>query len=573
MKLFFSSMRREKGTLYSLVTRYYIFFAAAVLLLAFIVVRLTDESLEMANITIDVDKIINNKEALKSEKYDRLSTGGMLGKGSYFEVLDEAAKVIYSSDKSKSNEYSPEVLQFIPDVSGNTYYYLDSVIGDDGKNRGYILNKYMAVTSDEDEQFGLGGIAVFDEDRNVIFQNEGINIKHISDSEYKILFENDEDTYLQKFEFTTGSGDVRTMLIHQDFSSSSANNAYRKIYMTAILSFLFILSIFVVFFVLNTAFAVRKPIKMLQNAMDDFGSGNKDVAITYSGPKEFVQIMDSFNEMAGKLATAEREKEKLEEERQKILADISHDLKTPVTVIQGYARAVADGFVPESEVNKYLETISRKSDNLAELINSFYEYSKLEHPQFRIYKKECDICEYFREYLAIKYSELDLSGYEMEISIPEKVIKKSIDEAQLKRVFENIISNSVKSNPKGTVIYAGMEVLEGKTDIDNKVYRNDNVSKTAGSERGNKNDRMAQNYDDRSPKVVIYLGDNGVGVPAAIRDDVFKPFIVGDDARTSGKGTGLGLAIAKQIIEAHGGTIRLMDENESDYSTMFEIIL
>ncbi|WP_408071867.1 ATP-binding protein [Butyrivibrio sp. JL13D10] len=535
MKNILSSMKRERGTLYSLVTRYYLFFAAAVLLLAFLVVEITDDFLTRTNVTIDANRIISNRDLLLSEKYDKLNISRNVGENSYFEILDDKAQVIYSSDKSKTKKYSREELELIPDILGNTYYYIDSVLGNNGETTGYVLQKYSTVFAKDGEQFGTIGVAVLDENRNVVYSDSGINLKHISDKEFEILYENGGDTYLQKYEFTTNDEQERTMLIHQDFNYTSLNNAYRKIYTTAILVFLLILAAFVVFFVFNTALAVRRPINMLEDAMTDLGSGNKDVAISYSGPKEFVHIVDSFNDMAGKLSNAEKEKQKLEEERQKMLADISHDLKTPITVIQGYAKAVADGMVPENEQKKYLDTISSKADILSELINTFYEYSKLEHPEFQLYKKECDICEYFREYLAAKYDELDIAGYEMKIDIPEEKILKPIDEAQLKRVFENIIANSVKSNPKGTLICAEMKKVR--------------------------------------EKVVIHLGDNGVGVPVSIRGEIFKPFIVGDDARTSGKGTGLGLSIAKLIVEAHGGTIRLMDENESDYSTMFEIVL
>ena len=528
-------MKREKGTLYSLVTRYYLFFAAAVLLLAFLVVNITEKILGEVSITIDEDKILDNISLLQNEKYDKLISRANFGETSFFEILDEEANVIFTSDKSQNNKYSREELEFLPDIQGNTYFYLDKVIGSDSEPSGYVLHKYSTFGLGADEKFGLSGIAVFDANRNAVYSDADINITHMSESVFKILEENGSDSYLQKYEFVTTGGLNRTMIVHQDFSYDSLKKAYRKIYTTAILVFLLILTAFVVFFVLNTALAVRKPINMLQEAMTDLGSGNRDVAINYSGPKEFVQIADSFNNMAGKLSKAEKEKEKLEEDRQKMLADISHDLKTPITVIQGYAKAVADGLVPESEQKKYLETINRKADNLAELINTFYEYSKLEHPEFQLYKQECDICEYFREYLAGKYSELNLAGYEMEIEIPEEIITKNIDEAQLKRVFENIITNSVKSNPKGTLIFA----------------------------------EMKKNED----KVVIHLGDNGVGVPDSIRSDIFKPFIVGDEARTSGKGTGLGLAIAKLIVESHGGTIRLMDKMESGYSTMFEIAL
>lgn len=528
-------MKREKGTLYSLVTRYYVFFAAAVLLLAFLVVNYINRSVAKISFSFDINKIMNNAGLLQSERYDRFNEKINLGDTSYFEILDEKANVIYSSNWGKMKEYNLEDLEFIPDITGNAYYYLDEILGNDAKPTGYIMHKYTNIYTDEGENYGLTGIAILDKDRNVVYSDPGINIKHISENEFRLIYENGEETYLQKYEFANNDGKKRVMLIHQDYNSSSAEIIYRRIYTTAVIAFLFILTAFVVFFVFNTALAVRRPINMLQDAMNDLGSGNRDVAINYSGPKEFVQIADAFNDMTEKLIDAEKEKGELEKERQKMLADISHDLRTPITVIQGYAKAVADGLVPETEQKKYLETISKKADNLSELINTFYEYSKLEHPEFQIYKRSCDICEYFREYLADKYSELDIAGYEMEIDIPEEKIVKDIDEAQLKRVFENIIANSVKSNPKGTQIYAGM-----------------------------KKDKE---------KIVILLGDNGVGIPKAIRDEVFKPFIVGDESRTSGTGTGLGLAIAKRIVKAHGGTIRLLDENETGYSTMFEIVL
>ena len=535
-------MKSGRGTLYSLVTRYYIFFAAAVLLLVFLVVNVSGYFIERTEMIPDIKNFISNTSLIENEKYDRLNIHKYLSKKSYFEVLDEAANVIYTSDESRKNTYSPEELEFIPEESGNSYYYMEQVADDKGRNVGYLINKYAVINSDEGETISLSGIVILDKDKKVVFSDLGLDMDYISDREFDILYGNGEDTYLQKYEFTNVKGQKRTMLIHQDFSSSSLAGAYRRIYTTAILFFILVFAIFVVIFVLHTAFAVRKPITVLQDAMGELGKGNRDVAITYSGPREFVQIMDSFNDMADKLSRAELENKKLEQERQKILADISHDLRTPITVIQGYSRAVADGIVPEGEQAKYLDTISRKADNLSELINAFYEYSKLEHPEFQLFEKECNICEYFREYLAGKYSELDIAGYEMDIDIPEERIMKTIDTAQLKRVFENIISNSIRSNPAGTRIYAGL-----KKDND---------------------------------KVIIYLGDNGVGVPSSIRDEIFKPFVVGDDARTSGKGTGLGMSIAKLIVEAHGGTIRLMDEGEvlksedgTVFKTMFEITI
>ena len=87
------------------------------------------------------------------------------------------------------------------------------------------------------------------------------------------------------------------------------------------------------------------------------------------------------------------------------------DLKTPITVIQGYAKAVRDGLVPPEKVPDYLDIIQQKANRLTDLIESFHEYSKLEHPQFTLHTEPMDLCEVLREYLAGKYSELELAGF------------------------------------------------------------------------------------------------------------------------------------------------------------------
>ena len=140
-----------------------------------------------------------------------------------------------------------------------------------------------------------------------------------------------------------------------------------------------------------------------------------------------------------------------------MLADISHDLKTPITIIQGYAKAICDGVIKEENKQQYLQTIYHKSIVLNELINAFSEYSNLEHPDFRPVKTKVDICEYAREYLATKYNELVLGGFLIEVEIPEMIIWCQIDVQQMKRVFENLINNSVKHNKRGTMLFFSMK--------------------------------------------------------------------------------------------------------------------
>ena len=214
-----------------------------------------------------------------------------------------------------------------------------------------------------------------------------------------------------------------------------------------------------------------------------------------------------------------------------MLADISHDLKTPITVIQGYAKAINDGITDEATQRRYLDLIYKKSITVTELINTFHEYSKLDHPDFRAVRTQGDLCELFREYLAIKYEELDIAGYELETDIPDEPIMFSFDAGQLRRVFENLLSNCIKYNSSGTVLYASIK--------------------------------------DNGSDIVIGIGDNGKGIPEAVRANIFEPFVVGSESRTDGKGSGLGLAICKRIVEAHGGKIALAESTE--WSTLYEM--
>ncbi|MCR4999418.1 MAG: HAMP domain-containing histidine kinase [Lachnospiraceae bacterium] len=231
------------------------------------------------------------------------------------------------------------------------------------------------------------------------------------------------------------------------------------------------------------------------------------------------------------------EERAVEAARQKMLADISHDLKTPITVIQGYSKAIADGIVPEENREKYLNTIYQKSNHLADLINAFYDYSRLEHPQFRLKTEPGDLSEYLREYVAGKYEELELAGYELDVDIPEQPMYMPFDHLELRRVFENIISNTIKHNAPPTTLYVSMEYIKEKR------------------------------------HVRIRLGDDGSGIPEHLREHLFDPFVVGDESRNSKHGTGLGLSVARRVVEAHGGSIRLLEPEETSWSTMYEIVL
>lgn len=218
-----------------------------------------------------------------------------------------------------------------------------------------------------------------------------------------------------------------------------------------------------------------------------------------------------------------------------MLANISPDLKTPITVIQGYSKAICDNIIKDDQKAVYLNIIYQKSEALTELINIFSEYNKLDHPDFKLNLEICDMCEYAREYLAEKYDEIKISGFLLEVTIPENILLCYFDSFQLKRVFENLISNFLKYNPKGTTLFFNLCAIGGM--------------------------------------IKITIGDNGIGIADNAAQHIFEPLILGDDSRNAKQGSGLGLAITKKVIQEHGGKINLVIPPSEGFNSEFEILL
>jgi signal transduction histidine kinase len=242
----------------------------------------------------------------------------------------------------------------------------------------------------------------------------------------------------------------------------------------------------------------------------------------FQAEKEFADIRDALNYMAGRLQTAEAEKSEMEDNRKKLIMGISHDLKTPITTVYGYAKALSDGIVTDPDKQKrHLIYIRDKAQTMAKLIDDLFKYSSIEGSEYALHLKEEDFAEFLRVLIAENYLEIENKGFNLELDIPEHATNCSFDRAEMHRALSNIIGNSIKYNPSGTTLFISLSEQEGK--------------------------------------LILLIGDDGIGISGEIRGVVFNEFVRGDVARTSDGGSGLGLAIAKRIIEMHGGSIALDD--------------
>ena len=203
-----------------------------------------------------------------------------------------------------------------------------------------------------------------------------------------------------------------------------------------------------------------------------------------------------------------------------MLSDIAHDLRTPITTIAGYSKALNDDMViSEEKKREYLQAIENKSARINDLIHLLFEYIRLDSDNYGLRREEIDMPELLRTIAASLYSDIEEKGMEFEVSIPEDVHMISVDRVQFSRVVVNLINNAMKHNRAGTEIHLEMRCEKGKT--------------------------------------LIMVSDNGELIPTFLAEHIFEPFAVGDVSRTTQSGSGLGLSIAKKIVEMHGWSLEL----------------
>lgn len=245
-----------------------------------------------------------------------------------------------------------------------------------------------------------------------------------------------------------------------------------------------------------------------------------------------------------KVYEAEREIERASVQKQRYLmiSDIAHDLKTPMTTVSGYAKALADGMVREDQETEYLEAIRDKTLRMNDIVQMLFDYVRLDSEGFTIAKKRTDICELVRECVASHYSDIETSGDEAEIDIQDEVMEADVDKIQLSRVINNLLTNAVKHNPKGTTIGV---FVRGEPD-----------------------------------EIRVFIADSGDAIDEELAQELFEPFVMGDKSRSTAGGSGLGLSVAHKIADLHGAVLKLVQSPEmkryqlgEKYSKVFLLIL
>lgn len=513
-----------RGSLFGLLAKNYLLFTLTLLSIGGGVFLLWDAWLDTIYRPVDWDAMLKS-EALANGDYEAL-TDFLTGDGNAIAVYDSTGKLTYASMDDFDPAYTAQELSCIPLYQDTTITDAYETTAEDGSTQ-YLLIKHRYEDGNPTEVATM----LLDDTYQVIFGGFGDGRSAYSPREYQLLSgRRFTDSFLSRYPFQQADGSPGTLLIRDNMGFG---DAYFQRYQESWKVWLLVIPLYLAdagLFIWWLSRKIARPLRRLNDAVVSQSEGRISRVGNCGGTREIRRIGESFDRFSDRLAESEAERRRLDEGRQKLIADISHDLKTPITVIAGYADAICDGKVPPEEIQRYLHVIQAKAQTLTELVDTFHEYSKVEHPEFVLHPERTDLCEFLREYLAGKYDEIDLAGFSLDISIPERPIFCELDQPQFRRVLDNLLSNALRHNRLGTVLFFDVTVS--------------------------------------GTQALLRVGDNGAGIPAERARHIFDPFVVGSDART-GKGSGLGLAITRRIVEKHGGTISLALRPTPGRSTEF----
>ena len=266
---------------------------------------------------------------------------------------------------------------------------------------------------------------------------------------------------------------------------------------------------------------VFRPIRNLNKAMQMIAEGNLDYSLTTDEKGEFGDLFRNYEEMRLRLKETTDEKVQSERQNRELISNISHDLKTPITAIKGYAQGLMDAVANTPEkIEKYVHTIYSKANDMDRLINELSFYSGIDSNRIPYNFHRINVHEYFRDCVEEVGFELESENIRLNYSsLVDPSVRIIADPEQLKRVINNIISNSIKymDKPQGVI-----------------------------------NIRILDEIDS----IRVEIEDNGKGIATKDLSNIFERFYRTDASRNSSKGgSGIGLSIVKKIIEDHGGYI------------------
>ncbi len=292
-------------------------------------------------------------------------------------------------------------------------------------------------------------------------------------------------------------------------------DTYNPIWMIYMMPLMFLIATPITIFI---AKALNKHMDTLSGAMSDVAGGKKDVYIPTAKASAFTQIYEDFNKMAAEIAG-------IETLRTSMIDGFSHELKTPIASINGFAKMLLEDGVSEEKRRQYLEIIVKESDRLAGLAKNNLFLSKIDTQEIVTGKKVYDLSAQIREVAIALEGAWAAKNINLSAELPDVMYEGNAD--LMESVWQNLLSNAIRFTPKNGDINI---VLKEETDC-----------------------------------VSVSVSDTGIGMSQEVQARIFERYYQGDTSH-GGEGHGLGLSIVKRIVKLAGGKINV-DSRENEGST------
>ena len=267
----------------------------------------------------------------------------------------------------------------------------------------------------------------------------------------------------------------------------------------------------------GTAFYTRgivRPLTVITNAAEDMSKGKLSTRAEVTGVNEIRQLAGAFNVMAEKL-------EQVEESRKEFVANVSHELRSPVTSIHGFVEGMLDGTIPPDERPRYLGIVHDETNRMKRLIADLLELSRMDKGVAKLTLSHFDLNEMIRRVIIGRMNDIEAKALDLQLEFFQEPCTVYADSDRISQVVHNIVDNALKFVIDGGRLTIRTSLLHDST-------------------------------------VAVRIENDGEAISEKDRAHLFERFYKADKAHTSGKGTGLGLSICKQIMELHGQNITVL---------------
>ena len=271
--------------------------------------------------------------------------------------------------------------------------------------------------------------------------------------------------------------------------------------------------------------SITRPITTISKAVGRFAKGELDSRVDINRHDELGELADAFNSMAEDLS-------RLEKLRRGFVANVSHELRSPMTSMQGYVQGMLDGTIPEADYPQYLNVVLSETKRLNKLISELLDLSRIESGKFPLNCQKFDVNELIARIMFQYEGRIEEKHINVDISFRQEQCLVWADPDRISQVVVNLIDNAVKFLQDG-----GSLTLWTLMDEDHAI---------------------------------ITIKDDGPGIASEDLPYIFDRFYKADKAH-SGKGTGLGLSIVKKILEQHGQEIKCTSTPGRGTSFMFTL--